>query len=167
MTHKVLLIDDDESLNDSLTTAAVELGCKFFQYTDASTAIDSIGNIAPAVILIDLRMADIDGFVWDFAGLNICRFIRTLYEEAFPIVILTSNDNPATVSSCLTSGADDFLVKDEGFRMLRQRLRSWLALSAARKSRWDTRFDTASLFREEFERGVPMSDRSLYALTHY
>ncbi len=132
MMHTVLLIGDDDSTRYGLSHAASAANCLLYQYSDPAIAVEAIRFLNPALVFVTLRMGDMDGCVWDFAGLNICRVLREAHGPDLPVLLLTPNDTPAIVKPCLSAGADDYLVQhDEA--MARERLARWLPVSQTRR----------------------------------
>ena len=62
---KVLIVDDDPDIRDSLGEALREEGYEFTQFSNAREALDYLqGGARADVILLDLFMPGLDG--WDF-----------------------------------------------------------------------------------------------------
>jgi two-component system chemotaxis response regulator CheY len=63
----VLVIDDDESIRDFLTTALTDEGYVVLTAANGRAALDILADVAPGLILLDMRMPVMNG--WEFAGL--------------------------------------------------------------------------------------------------
>jgi len=62
---KILIVDDDPDIRDSLGEALREEGYQVTQFSSAREALDYLkGGAGADVILLDLFMPDLDG--WDF-----------------------------------------------------------------------------------------------------
>lgn len=115
---RVLIADDHKIVRDGLrllldSEPDVEI------VAEAETgreALEQIAESAPDVVLLDLRMPDMDGYeVLDAVG---------EMEHPPGIVVLTMNDDLAFVRRAIQLGADGFLVKSVGRDELIRALRS-------------------------------------------
>ncbi len=102
----VMLVDDQsfvaELLQRQLTT---EKDINFHYCQDPSQAISTAEKIGPTVVLLDFTMPSID-------GLTLCNFFRAHpATRDIPIIMLSSNDDPATKAQAFGAGANDYLVK--------------------------------------------------------
>jgi len=82
---KILLIDDDESTLESLSTYFEELGYKVFTARNGITGLDVVKNLCPDVIVSDIRMSGLNGieFAYIIKGLK--------YD--IPLILISSFDN--------------------------------------------------------------------------
>ncbi|MFZ2525762.1 MAG: ATP-binding protein, partial [Candidatus Ferrigenium altingense] len=72
---------------------------------DSSQAVGTAEKVGPTVILLDLNMPGID-------GLTVCHFIRAHpATRDIPVIMLSSNDDPATKAAAFAAGANDYIVK--------------------------------------------------------
>jgi two-component system chemotaxis family response regulator WspR len=102
----VLLIDDQEIFATSIRhQLALEKDINFHYCQDPSMAMATAEKIGPSVVLLDLNMPKID-------GLTLCRFFRSHPLTAdIPIVMLSSDEDPANKAEAFAVGANDYLVK--------------------------------------------------------
>ena len=116
---KILVVDDDKAVRDSLQRALVLEGYEVELAPDGTTAVKSLTQAAPDAVILDLQLPDID-------GLEVCRRLRTLGDRT-PVLMLTARDALNDRVEGLDAGADDYLVKpfelDELFARLRALLR--------------------------------------------
>jgi DNA-binding NtrC family response regulator len=82
---KILLIDDDESTLESLSTYLEDLGYKVFTARNGITGLEVVKNLCPDVIVSDIRMAGLNGieFAYIIKGLK--------YD--IPLILISSFDN--------------------------------------------------------------------------
>lgn len=71
---------------------------------DGAGAVDAVTETSPDVILMDIRMKEVD-------GAEATRRIRELQGPP-PVLALTTFDDDETVAAALSSGASGFIVKD-------------------------------------------------------
>ncbi|MGN6414218.1 response regulator [Flexivirga sp.] len=73
---------------------------------DGSDAIDLVRRTTPDVVLMDVRMPDVD-------GVTATRRVReTFGDEAPKVLVLTTFDLDAAVADAIDAGASGFLLKD-------------------------------------------------------
>ena len=107
MNGVVLYIDDDED-NIFLLRRLFTRNCPDIQLHTAMTGHDGVRvaiDDRPALILLDNRLPDATG---EQVLRNLAAAPAT---AAIPVVILSGDSHPATVSELLAAGAADFLGK--------------------------------------------------------
>ncbi len=113
----VLVVEDDPSIARSLVDALDGAGFLVTHAPDGQTAldVDLAANDAPAVVLLDLGLPDMDGY-------DVCRAIRSTSDV--PIIVLTARGEEFDRVLGLELGADDYVVKPFGIRELIARIRA-------------------------------------------
>jgi DNA-binding response OmpR family regulator len=119
---KLLIIEDDRDLADTLKTILEPENFEVFIATSGQAGIEATRQLQPDVILLDLMMPEIDG--WEA-----CRTIRTFSQ--IPILVLSAVINPELVTKALDDGADDYLVKPAPNAVLASRLKRLARLARA------------------------------------
>jgi FixJ family two-component response regulator len=99
----IYLIDDDESMRISLSRMLRELGYLVDDYASAQTFLEKSVPVAPAVILLDMQMPDIN-------GLDLQEKLFKLGRKT-PIVFVSGQSHPHQIVQGLKKGALDFLFK--------------------------------------------------------
>ena len=116
---KILLVDDDDSLRDSLSEQ-LRLHEEFLT-AEAATAAEALettkGEYFDAVIL-DVGLPDMD-------GREVCRLMRRNGVKS-PIIMLTGQDTDADQILGLDAGANDYVTKPFRLNVLLARLRAQL-----------------------------------------
>ena len=104
MTVRVLLADDEELVRTGLRMIlGAEPGLEVVgEAANGAEAIRLVDEVAPDVVLMDLRMPVLDGL----------EATRRLHSTAVAIVILTTFDTDTNVHEALAAGAAGFLLKD-------------------------------------------------------
>lgn len=82
---KILLIDDDESTLESLSSYMEDLGFKVFSARNGITGLEIVKNLSPDIIISDIRMSGINGI--EFA------YIMKGLKYNIPIILISSFDN--------------------------------------------------------------------------
>ena len=119
MGKKILLVDDDESLRDSLAEQ-LELH-EEFEPKGAGTAKEGFGLLEEEyfdVILLDSGLPDMD-------GREACRLMRRNGVKS-PIVMLTRSETDADITLDLDAGANDYIRKPLRLGVLLARIRAQL-----------------------------------------
>ncbi|MEV6967388.1 response regulator transcription factor [Hamadaea sp. NPDC051192] len=104
---RVLLVDDQALLRAGVRMIVenTEDMAVVGEADDGATATALAAETAPDVILMDIRMADVD-------GLEATRRIRTAQPDGPHVLILTTFDLDEYVYTALRAGASGFLLKD-------------------------------------------------------
>ena len=108
----VLLVEDEDAIADPLAEGLRREG---FTVTRAATGAEALAAPESDVVLLDLRLPDID-------GLDVCRRIRE--RSDVPIIVVTARGEEADRVVGLELGADDYVVKPFGIRELIARIRA-------------------------------------------
>jgi len=62
MSKKILVVEDEYSINDVLTIALKDEGYEVKSVFDGKSALDIIESFRPDLVLLDLMLQDMDGF---------------------------------------------------------------------------------------------------------
>ncbi|MEZ5100879.1 MAG: response regulator transcription factor [Thermoleophilia bacterium] len=111
---KVLLVEDEAIIAAPLVEGLEHEG---FEVVHASTGADALAAGDVDLVLLDLRLPDVDGY-------ELCRTIRR--DSDVPIIMITSRGEEVDRVIGLELGADDYVVKPFGFRELMARIRAVL-----------------------------------------
>jgi len=99
----VYLIDDDDSIRESLARMLRDVGYLVEDYASAVKFLEKSLPIAPAVILLDMQMPDM-------TGIQLQEKLLKLRRET-PIVFVSGQSHPHQIVQGLKKGALDFLFK--------------------------------------------------------
>ncbi len=134
---RILVVDDDKAVRDSLRRALVLEGYQVELAADGAEALKSLTQASPDAVILDLGLPDID-------GLEVCRRLRSLGDRT-PVLILTARDAVNDRVEGLDAGADDYLVKPFDLAELFARLRALLRRRAPVEDSEVLRFEDLSL----------------------
>ncbi len=106
LKSKILIVDDEPANGTMLEMVLKRKG--FTQVETTTSSRQSIAiyeNIQPDLVLLDLRMPEMDGF-------EVLAAIREIEKDYYPpVIILTAESDPNTRVKALQAGAKDFLSK--------------------------------------------------------
>ena len=117
MSDKILLVDDEASLLETLALNLRNAGYDVVTASDGMEAIERAGEEAPDLVILDLMLPEVD-------GLTVCRSLRQ--KSDVPILILTARTGELDKIVGLESGADDYLTKPFSLGELQARIRALL-----------------------------------------
>ncbi len=103
ITGTVYLIDDDNSMRDSLARMLRDVGYAIQDFESATSFLQNSLPVAPAVIVLDMQMPDV-------SGLDLMERLEKLGRKT-PIVFLSGQSHPQQIVKGLKKGALDFLFK--------------------------------------------------------
>jgi len=104
---KILLVDDDPVLVDTLRYRLSQEGFQVLSAGDGVAALESARRDNPDLIVLDLMLPGLDGF-------DVCRILRK--ESDTPILMLTARESEVDKVVGLELGADDYLTKPFSLR---------------------------------------------------
>ena len=115
-TLKLLLIEDDSSMQTALQRALSRRGMEVLPCTDGRQALAQWSAVQPDVVVLDLSLPGLD-------GLQVLEQARRLGLST-PVLILTARGTVGDRIMGLNSGADDYLPKPFDLDELEARLRA-------------------------------------------
>ncbi len=117
MADKILVVDDEISLQETLAYNLKKQGYDVETTGDGAEAIEMAREIEPDLIILDVMLPGLDGF-------EICRILRR--EMTTPVLMLTARDDEIDRVVGLEVGADDYLAKPFSMRELIARVKAML-----------------------------------------
>ena len=116
----ILIVEDNLSFATDLKTYLSDYGFEIEIITSGETAIETIVQLNPTIVLLDLMLPDTN-------GLEICRQVRNRFSGI--IIMLTASQLVSDHIQSLDSGADDFINKPFEPSILLARIRRLLSRS--------------------------------------
>jgi two-component system, OmpR family, response regulator MprA len=114
---KILVVDDERAVRDSLRRALELEGYAVELAADGEEALERLGvNGDPDAVILDVLMPGID-------GLEVCRRIRRDGNRV-PVLMLTARDEVENRVAGLDAGADDYVTKPFALEELLARMRA-------------------------------------------
>jgi len=121
--QKILVIDDDESLRDTVSLMLEQEGFRTALSAEGRDGFEQTLMLQPDLVLVDLRLPGM-------SGVEICKQLRASHVTT-PIVVLSAVGDEIDKVLLLEIGADDYIVKPFGARELVARIRAVLRRSTA------------------------------------
>ncbi len=118
---KILLADDEESIQTLLTYPLEKDGYEVIVASDGREALDHFAHDRFDLVILDVMMPRLD-------GLEVCRRIRA--RTTVPIIMLTAKSEEEDRVRGLDLGADDYITKPFSLREFRSRVRAALRRAA-------------------------------------
>ena len=112
---RVLIIDDDRSLVDLVTSALTQDQYDVISAYDGQEGLRQMYQHHPSLILLDINMPTMDGWV-------VCERVREV--SNIPIIMLTARGEPEEIVKGLDLGADDYILKPFEMHVLKARIRA-------------------------------------------
>ena len=123
---RVLLVDDEQSIQQTLSVVLPPAGYTVYPIRNGKEALRKVQSVRPDLILLDLGLPDMDGK----------EVIRRLREERTiaPIIVISVRNDESEKVSALDTGAHDYLTKPFTMPELLARMRATLrSVSATRE----------------------------------
>src|ERR1700759_5676005 len=121
---RILLVDDEQSIQTLLSYPLRKEGYDVVQATDGREALERFDEQPFDLVVLDLMLPRID-------GLEVCRRLRS--RSSVPIIMLTAKSEEIDKVVGLELGADDYITKPFSLREFSSRIKA--ALRRAEMSR--------------------------------
>jgi DNA-binding response OmpR family regulator len=117
MSERILVVEDDPTLQETLAYNLTRQGYLVDTAGDGQTAIESARGNSPDLVVLDIMLPILDGF-------EVCRILRQ--ESNVSILMLTARDDEIDRVIGLEMGADDYLTKPFSMREFLARVKAQL-----------------------------------------
>ena len=102
MPDRILLVDDDPLLLDSVRFSLERIGYEVHTAATGAEALAAVRQSRPDLAILDIGLPDTD-------GLRLCRALQVA--RPLPVIFLTAHDREMDVILGLERGADDYVTK--------------------------------------------------------
>ncbi len=124
MTHKILLVDDDNDILEFISYALKKEGYIVETCNKAKTAVKLVTEFVPDLILQDVMMAEMD-------GMELCAFYRQQPALNHTVIaFLTARGEDYSQIAGFEAGADDYITKPIKTKVLISRIKALLKRSS-------------------------------------
>jgi len=114
---RILLVDDEQSIQTLLSYPLRKDGYEVVQATDGREALDRFAEQPFDLVVLDVMLPQLD-------GLEVCRRLRA--RSMVPIIMLTAKSEEIDKVVGLELGADDYITKPFSMREFRSRVKAAL-----------------------------------------
>ena len=138
---RVLVVDDEPNITELVCLGLRYEGFDVKSASDGQAALREVRKFDPSVLILDVRLPDIDGF-------EVCRRLRADGNRT-PVIFLTARDSTEDKVAGLTIGGDDYLTKPFSLDELIARVRAVVRRITVERSETDGRLRFADLVLDE------------------
>ncbi|MDQ0286757.1 two-component system response regulator AtoC [Desulfofundulus luciae] len=103
MEDLILIVDDEESVRQSLKDILTDHGYRVETARDGREGLEKITALDPAAVLLDIRMPEVD-------GIKVLELVR-LKGQNTPIILITAYGSTQSTIEAMKLGAFDYLLK--------------------------------------------------------
>ena len=100
---KIIIIDDDESTRETLSSYLNELNYDTYSAEGGIKGIEMVKKINPDLVISDINMPDMN-------GLEVLKAIKS-FDEFIQVIIITAFDDMESTIASMQKGAYDYLEK--------------------------------------------------------
>ncbi len=150
MKEKILIVEDNLVLQDTLKYNLVKTGYRVYTTTQGGEAIEQVRNQNPDLVVLDIVLPDLDGF-------QVCRTLRS--ESDIPILILSARRDEIDKIAGFEVGADDYMVKPFSLQEFHARVRALLRRGAPAREKFDPTQPALLMEALRFDRLIIVLDR--------
>ena len=122
-TPIVFVVDDDESVRDSLRRLVASLGYSARGFSDARAFLEKVPTTGVGCIVLDMQLPDLN-------GLDVQQQLMEL-GAGLPIIFLTGHGDIPTSVQAIKAGATEFLTKPFGIQRMSEAIGAAVAASSA------------------------------------
>ncbi|MDH3451613.1 MAG: response regulator transcription factor [Gammaproteobacteria bacterium] len=127
MTPYVYVVDDDQSVRNSLQWLLESVGIRTRVFADARSFLDTYQPGSPGCLVLDVRMPGM-------SGLDLQQQLREL-EIDVPVIIVTGHADVPMAIRAMKDGAVDFIEKPYSDQILLERIQAALASDVQEQAR--------------------------------
>ena len=152
--NRILVVEDDPAVQKALRRLFETEGYAVETQSDGKSALESFRALAPAAIVLDLRLPKV-------SGRDVCKEIKSI-APGLPVVVLSAASDVSDKVLLLELGADDYVTKPFSPRELLARIRAALLHTARTPETQVVSFDGISA---DFRKMEVKRDGKLVVLT--
>src|SRR5512141_3156737 len=116
--NRILVVEDDPAVQKALRRLFETEGYAVETQSDGKSALESFRALAPAAVVLDLRLPKV-------SGRDVCKEIKSI-APSVPVVVLSAASDVSDKVLLLELGADDYVTKPFSPRELLARVRAAL-----------------------------------------
>jgi DNA-binding response OmpR family regulator len=122
MAYKLLVVDDDKDIVETLKNRLLREGYEVEVAYDGEEALAKTRETNPDVILLDLMLPKLNGF-------EVLKEIREKYSEKWkPVIIISAKGDLETTKQCYSLEADHYLPKPCSIEQILRGIKTMVSL---------------------------------------
>jgi DNA-binding response OmpR family regulator len=126
MTYKLLVVDDDKEIVETLKSRLIKEGYAVSTAYDGEEALVKVKQDNPDIVLLDLMMPKLNGF-------EVLKEIREKYKDKWrPVIIISAKTELESLKKCYHLEADHYLTKPCSMEKILQGIATMISLIPAR-----------------------------------
>lgn len=126
MVYKLLVVDDNKDVVETLQRRLTKEGYEVSAAYDGEEALQKVKEADPDIILLDLMMPKLNGF-------EVLKEVREKFKDRWrPIIIISAKDELESMQKCYSMEADHYLTKPCSIENILQGIRTMISLLSAR-----------------------------------
>ena len=153
---KILIVEDEDTLRDTLALNLRQSGYAVLTAADGRSGLALARAEQPDLVILDLMLPELD-------GLSLCRMLRR--DSSVPVIMLTARGTEMDRIAGLETGADDYVVKPFSLGELMARVRAQLRRAAGGARGRESRLEAGDLALDLLARRASLGAAEL-KLTH-
>lgn len=120
---KALIVEDEMDIRELLTFILEREGYEVYAAEDGAKGLEMAQKVSPDIILLDIMLPKM-------TGLEVCKALKNSTQtHSVPIIMLTAKGEEEDIVQGLELGADDYIVKPFGPKVLLARIKAMLRRS--------------------------------------
>ena len=124
---KIVIIDDEPNIVELVVTACKELGHETFPFVNSTKAMDQLENIAPQLVISDIKMDKLDGF-------EVLRRVQGSLDNC-QVILMTGYGNEEIAEKAIGEGAKYYIRKPFKISEMQARVRHTIEFTDTAKER--------------------------------
>ncbi|MBC8436381.1 MAG: response regulator [Candidatus Omnitrophica bacterium] len=126
MSHKLLVVDDERDIADTLAKTLTREGYETVVAYDGEEALQKLKAENPDIIILDLIMPKLNGF-------DVLKEVREKYKDKWrPVIIVSAKSDLESVKKGYGLEADHYLTKPCSVENILRGIRIMISLMSAR-----------------------------------
>ncbi len=101
---KVLIVEDDTSINDAYNMILTKAGYEVESAYDGNEGVKLFESFAPKIVLLDLRMPHLD-------GVGVLKKLSDKQKKSSHIIVLSNYDMQKEIDEAYKLGAERYILK--------------------------------------------------------
>lgn len=162
MTEHILVVEDDQSIVNNLSMLLCNAGYHVFTVAGQSEAVAAVENDDFDLALVDISLADGNGF-------GVCSYIQRTH-PGIAVIFLTASDDEYSTVAGLDMGATDYISKPFRPQELLARIKVALRRGAGKEAVLefaDLRLNPANALATKSDRELNLSALEYRLLLHF